>query len=921
MPPAVPFALLAVVQLTSVAGWLGLAAAALLPRLRRRVGPALVPGALCLAVADALALLEFGTARSAPLSWLRVAGLALFAIAALLGPAGRRPRRRPAPATSAMPLAAVVAPLGAAVRPALVAGALGLLAAAALAPRAGWLPARWPAPGRLRLFADRTDDRVIARALLVAALLTGFAASLGAVAGGSAVGALAELAVRAGATLALFFAEWVMTRPVLVGKLVGGTVAAVVTMAVVSVAVVGVSVSGAAQADQASRLLAVARSEQAGFDTVAARATRDAAVVARCGRAGGCGRLLRSLSGDPAFFALTGRPGHGWHVVATRHVALRPGRLRALAAIQVVRAALSGPPAQPGSAAVVTLPGRPRLVTVVGAAAARNRFPAAVYGVVFDRGYLARLHAETGYDVSLVTGGRLLASSLAAAARRPVLAGLRRARREGPTTGGIRQVAALGHAPLEALVPVRVGGAGRGATATLVLSQPAGRTLAAQRRALRRLVLTALIVLALAALLALVMANRVADPLRRLTAAAGQVRRGELDTAAAVSSPDELGLLGRAFDDMTASLRRLTGDLRAAASTEAALRSRVESVVAAMTDGVVTVDAEGRIVAANDEALRLVAAPPERLIGAPIAEAVDIRDGDDAPLLPADQLAADGVLRRETGAVAVHVAVAPLPAGGAVVTLSDRSREREVERLKTEFLSNVSHELRTPLTPIKGYAEMLARRPDLDDDQVGRFAGEILSAADRMSRVVALLVDVAALDAGRVVPQRCPVAVADVIDPVLAAWRERWPERAADLRRSLARQLPAVDVDLTWVHKALTELVDNAIKLTASGSPITVRAEPVGTEHVRVKVVDRGPGLPEATVGDLLGDFSQADASETRRVPGLGLGLGFVRRVAERFGLGLYVCARRGRGSEFGLDLPVATAEQASPRAVAPRER
>jgi two-component system sensor histidine kinase VicK len=363
---------------------------------------------------------------------------------------------------------------------------------------------------------------------------------------------------------------------------------------------------------------------------------------------------------------------------------------------------------------------------------------------------------------------------------------------------------------------------------------------------------------------------------------------------------------------MTASLRSLTGDLRAAAETEGALRERLETVIAAMTDGVVAADTAGLVTTVNTEAARLLGVPAAEIVGRPLLEVVDVRRTDGSGLLPVDRIDADGELFRTDGStVPVRLAVAPLAGdGGSVVTIGDRSREREVERLKTEFLSNVSHELRTPLTPIKGYAEILTRRADLEPAQVGRFAGEILSSTERMTRVVALLVDVAALDAGRVVPRRAPVEVGTLLDAALTGWRARWPDRAADLRRSVARDLPPVDVDAEWVTKALAELADNAVKLTTAGSRITVRAEPAG-ERVRVKLVDAGPGIEAERLPDLLGDFSQVDASATRHVEGLGLGLGFVRRVCEQFDLGLHVSSTPGRGSEFGLDLPVATAPPA----------
>ncbi|HWG92767.1 MAG TPA: HAMP domain-containing sensor histidine kinase, partial [Mycobacteriales bacterium] len=265
----------------------------------------------------------------------------------------------------------------------------------------------------------------------------------------------------------------------------------------------------------------------------------------------------------------------------------------------------------------------------------------------------------------------------------------------------------------------------------------------------------------------------------------------------------------------------------------------------------------------------------------------------------------------------VRVAVTRLAGDedGVVVVLRDTTREAEVERMKTEFLSNVSHELRTPLTPIRGYADLLASRSGLTEQQVQTFAGTVLAEALKMNRVVDLLVDVAAVEAGRaaVVPQ--PVRVTDLLDARLAAWRARAPERAGDLRRRVAAGLPPVAVDPSWLGKVLDELVDNALKYSPPGTPVVLTAAPAG-DRVRLAVRDAGPGV-DAGSDRLFTSFEQVDGSATRRVGGLGLGLSFVRRVAQDAGWPLTVTSpvSGGRGSEFALDVPAAATPPASPAA------
>src|SRR3954447_9512316 len=174
MTPAVPFALVGVVQLTAVATWLGLAGAVSFPRIRRRVTSLFVIGALMMAVADALTAVRFGTSRSDPVAWLRVAGLALLAIGATRG--SGQSLVAPSFATGA-----VVVPLGAAPTPSLVAGAVGVLGGAG-----GWLRGRRPGA-----------DRWLGALLAVGLVFSGVAAALADPARDSTDAAIAALAARA----------------------------------------------------------------------------------------------------------------------------------------------------------------------------------------------------------------------------------------------------------------------------------------------------------------------------------------------------------------------------------------------------------------------------------------------------------------------------------------------------------------------------------------------------------------------------------------------------------------------------------------------------------------------------------------------------------------------------------------------------
>jgi two-component system sensor histidine kinase VicK len=436
--------------------------------------------------------------------------------------------------------------------------------------------------------------------------------------------------------------------------------------------------------------------------------------------------------------------------------------------------------------------------------------------------------------------------------------------------------------------------------ALLAMTREPGPALKTERDALRLLLVTSLLALIAVGLTAVLLGRRTVDPVRRLTLAAERVAAGDLTPNVGVNSRDEVGTLARTFETMTGSLAQLTGDLRESAA-------RLETVLASMTDGVLATDDDGTVTAVNRAALAMLGVEEADVVGELLEVVVDLRDATGVSLELSGVLVDEPaeVHRPDRTTVPVRVALAPLTdAEGVVLVLRDTTREREIERMKTEFLSNVSHELRTPLTPIRGYAEILVSKPGLDGDKIKQFATTIRDESLKMNRVVDLLVDVASLEAGRVFVTPRAVPVRELLDARVKAWQPRAPHR--EFKRRAAGGLPPVLVDPSWLAKALDELLDNAVKHAPNG-PITLAASwsPDG-ERVRIAVRDAGPGISDADEAKLFSSFEQVDGSVTRKVGGLGLGLSFVRRLAEDAGFPLTVSTTLGKGSEFALDLPVA---------------
>jgi PAS domain S-box-containing protein len=449
----------------------------------------------------------------------------------------------------------------------------------------------------------------------------------------------------------------------------------------------------------------------------------------------------------------------------------------------------------------------------------------------------------------------------------------------------------------------------------LVLSAPAAIISQTQQDLTRTLFLIALAVGTVALVLAWLSGRAVTRPIQVLTSTARSVREGDLSVRTTIRGRDEVGQLGETFNEMTASLHRLTEDLRAAALEEQELRSRIETIIQSMADGLIAVDAERRILAFNTEAELLTGVPAAQAVGRVVGEVIDVRDGGGERLdLPIERLE-EGALRdiyvsRRHGApvpIAVTSATLRDEAGrvtGGVAVLRDMSGEHELERIKGEFLANISHELRTPLTPIKGYAEMLATA-GLPVEKSAILGKGILDSTRRLERIVSLLIDYSAMEAGRLAPRATSVDVGALVARLTEEWAGKSPRH--EVISSVATRVPAVAGDERLLRRSLEEVIDNAVKFSPDGGPIRVDVRASNkSDGVEITISDRGIGISPEDVPRIFHDFQQLDGSETRTYGGLGLGLAFVRRIIAAHNGNVSVESVLDRGTKLRISIPAA---------------
>lgn len=255
---------------------------------------------------------------------------------------------------------------------------------------------------------------------------------------------------------------------------------------------------------------------------------------------------------------------------------------------------------------------------------------------------------------------------------------------------------------------------------------------------------------------------------------------------------------------------------------------------------------------------------------------------------------------------------------GRLWVVNDVTREREVDRLKNEFVSIVSHELRTPLTSILGYTELMLAR-DFSPSEQRQFIQTVYDQATHLSKLVEDLLSVSRLEAGRVKLNRWMVALRQIIAELTSQLGQL--ERHRLLIR-LADPMPPVYIDRDKVKQILFNLITNAIKYSPDGgevelvvsevlvdapdTPGVLPDHPPGPWLV-VSVRDQGIGIAPEDVQRIWERFYRVDNTNTRRIGGTGLGLSIARSLVELHGGRIWVESEPGVGSTFAFTLPVAT--------------
>ncbi len=411
----------------------------------------------------------------------------------------------------------------------------------------------------------------------------------------------------------------------------------------------------------------------------------------------------------------------------------------------------------------------------------------------------------------------------------------------------------------------------------------------------------------LALLIGIVLARRATFPLRSMTRAAKDMAEGKSHGRV----PETRGSVE--MRDLAAAFNSMGEQLQERLEAIAGERNKLAAILAGMSEGVLAVDDQERILHVNDLGAELLRLEIDRDLGRPVWECSRVAEACE---LVGQALKENRFLRREITQVGgprqriIELKASPLPGegprpAGAVLVLNEVTELRQLEAMRRDFIANASHELKTPLTVIRGLAETLHEDPEMSGETRARFVDKLNRQVGRLAGLVSDLLSLSRLEDERGHFEMGPLDLGELAVECAMGQQGVAEDKGIDLVAEPPEGPLPIKGDRSALRQTLDNLLDNALKYTPEGGQVRVEAL-AESGHIVVIVDDTGIGIEPEDQARIFERFYRVDKARSRELGGTGLGLSIVKHTVLGHGGEISVESDPGRGSRFRLRIPQA---------------
>ena len=419
-------------------------------------------------------------------------------------------------------------------------------------------------------------------------------------------------------------------------------------------------------------------------------------------------------------------------------------------------------------------------------------------------------------------------------------------------------------------------------------------------KSMSQIILQALLIGGLIAIiLGYLLSRTITIPIINLTKRAEKVASGEFENMPISKSNDEIGRLSNTFQYMSTALRDTIEEVNSE-------KTKVETILENMTDGILAFNLKGTLIHINPEA--------EKMLGIDTISEINDFDGLfkelDADISFGELLyirrSAPVERRLKTGERFIRFNFVTFyiedKVGGILVVMHDITKQEKLEISRREFVANVSHELRTPLTTVKSYAETLS---DMSDKEIEKkFLSTIVKETDRMTRIVKDLLTLSRLDEGQNTPRALEsIDLNGFVKDIVERMKINAEKKNQTMIFTPSGKSYTFLSDRDKIEQVVINIISNAVKYTSNGGKIEVFTGRIYND-LYIKVVDNGIGIPKENQSRIFERFYRVDKARSRDTGGTGLGLAIAKQIMDSLNGRISITSEYGKGTEVVITFP-----------------
>ncbi len=408
---------------------------------------------------------------------------------------------------------------------------------------------------------------------------------------------------------------------------------------------------------------------------------------------------------------------------------------------------------------------------------------------------------------------------------------------------------------------------------------------------------------------------RIKKPITQFTNSATEIARGNFSHKVTVRSFWEVERLAKLFNYMTTELRRLDKMNLNKIITE---KHKTETIIRNIADGVIVTDPENKILVVNSVAEKWFDLNEKEVLYNPVEKFIDNKDllelvtkvrnegnhhDETVEIISKPKKFRKEVILQAKSAQVVSNDDSLI---GIVTIFRDVTKEKEIDRMKTELVSMVAHELRSPLTSIAGFSELLLD-VSITKDQSQEYAEIILKESNRLGELINKFLDISRIEAGKSQLNKVPLHLGYLLENILELNIYQAEKKNIKVDCDVPQDLPLVNIDKEMIEEVILNLFSNAVKYSPKDTKIQIKVEKREEEDdLVIAVKDYGYGISKDSLPQIFNKFYRVtDNDKVREIDGSGLGLSLVKEIVEIHGGAVWVESALGKGSTFYFSLPM----------------